>query len=120
MAQIPVTMDTWEVPKDGTAVANDTVTETISLIDDILRNRNLLGKPVSFRKLICQATAQLDGELFIAGVGKAFHCYSPNFTDVIVYDTPKPFKNDLVVQLTETLGATPLYVLHVSGFRSMI
>jgi hypothetical protein len=119
MAQIPMNMDTWEVPKKGSATASSETRVTISLIDDILKNPNLLGKPVNFRKMLIQADNELEGELFIAGEGKEFHCLSPNYTDVVLFDTPKPFREDLVVILTETLGNTPKYMMHLFGMRSI-
>jgi hypothetical protein len=119
MAQLPVNMDTWEVSKKGSATANDDTTVTVSLINDILKNPNLLGKPVNFRKMLIQCDNELEGSLFIFGTEKEFHCISPNYTDIILFDTPKPFKDDLIIILTETLGNTPKYIIHLSGMRSV-
>jgi uncharacterized protein YcnI len=124
MAQLPKhidtwEVDTWEVPKSGTATASNTVNVTVSLINDILRNQNLLGKQVWFKKAVIQATAELEGSVIVAGIRKTFHCLSPNFVDVVQFDSPKPFVDDIIVQVTETLAATPKYIIHLYGLRSM-
>jgi hypothetical protein len=36
-----------------------------------------------------------------------------------MFDTPKPFKDDILIHVTETLGATPKYIIHISGMRSV-